>query len=269
MPAPGDERVSGSPRTRIFIGDVHGCADELHDLLEAIRYDPATQALHFVGDLVNRGPKSLQTLREVIRLGAESVLGNHELHLLARADGRRTQAPMDTLDELLTAPDCGPLLDWVRKRPAVRLWPDLVLVHAGLPAAWTDLAAEVDRIDSIRAATTSVHELPDIDFLVSVRYCDSSGKMVRRIPGPGEPSSGGTGSSLDSASTMATSRPWYELYRGNRTVVFGHWAERRLVNTEHMRGLDTACVWGGRLTAWIAEEDRFVSVAARKQYQKP
>lgn len=260
--------MPGSLRTRVFIGDVHGCADELEDLLETLRYDPTEQALHFVGDLVNRGPKSLQTLRDVIRLEAESVLGNHELHLLARADGRRQQAPLDTLDELLSAPDLDILLEWVRARPIVQLWPDLVLVHAGLPGAWTDLEANVNRINSMGAAVT-IEAHPDIDFLVSVRYCDDDGNMIRGVLAIGErpPEAPGTG-----RATIASHhgpRPWYDLYRGDRTVVFGHWADRGLVNADRLRGLDTGCVWGGRLTAWIAEEDRFVSVAARKQYQKP
>ncbi len=238
--------MRGSSRTRIFVGDVHGCADELQDLLEALGYDPRQHALHFVGDLVNRGPKSLQTLRDVIRLGADCVLGNHELHLLARAVGHRGPAPLDTLDELLAAPDHEVLLDWVRSRPLLRLWPDVVLVHAGLPSSWNDLEAEAARVNGLVTAD-ALSEHPDVRFLVAARRCDAHGQMIHGAAGI----------------------PWYDLYERGRTVVFGHWAERGLVNTERLRGLDTGCVWGGRLTAWIAESDEFVSVPARTQYQEP
>ena len=262
--------MPSSSKERVFIGDVHGCADELQDLLEKLHYDPASQALYFVGDLVNRGPKSLQTLRDVISLGAESVLGNHELHLLARADGRRQPAPLDTLDELLAAPDSDTLLDWVRDRPAVQLWPDLILVHAGLPTAWDDLEIEAARINRMLAAATPLTEDPELTFLVSARYCDANGNQVhseysRALAGSTDPAIGDGPTSVPQASWT----PWYERYGGHRTVVFGHWADRGLVNAERLRGLDTGCVWGGLLTAWIAEKNQFVSVAARKQYQKP
>lgn len=260
--------MSGPPRSRVFIGDVHGCADELQDLLSTLRYDPATQALHFVGDLVNRGPKSLQTLRDVVRLEAESVVGNHELHLLARAAGHRQRAPLDTLDELLAAPDLDALLDWIRARPVLRLWPDLVLVHAGLPPSWTDLEAEADRINSIGAVSDGSGH-PDVDFLVSVRCCDHQGNMIHGALATADEVSETAYGTPDTAPPREALRPWYDLYRGDRTVVFGHWADAGLVNAERLRGLDTGCVWGGRLTAWIAEEDRFVSVEAKQQYQKP
>ncbi len=250
-------------RTRVFIGDVHGCADELQDLLEALHYDPAEHALHFVGDLVNRGPGSLRTLRDVIRLDADCVLGNHELHLLARAAGHRPAAPRDTLDEILAAPDREVLLEWVRSQPVLRLWPDVVLVHAGVPATWTDLEAEAARVNALVQANP-LSEHTDISFLVAVRTCDPDGRMVRGACDTEPPSSGAP----DTAPRGPAGVPWYDAYRRDRTVVFGHWAERGLVNAEHLRGLDTACVWGGRLTAWIAEEDEFVSVAARKQYQR-
>ena len=157
----------------------------------------------------------------------------------------------------------------MRARPVLRVWPDLALGHAGLPAAWVDLAAEATRINSIDATAASESERPDIDFLVSVRYCGSEGNMIRGAFGSGNRHPDAPGNWRATGAPDATSRSWYDLYRGDHTVVFGHWADRGLVNTERLRGIDTGCVWGGRLTAWIAEEDRFVSVAARKQYQTP
>jgi bis(5'-nucleosyl)-tetraphosphatase (symmetrical) len=232
---------------RIFIGDVQGCREELEALLERLRYDPAVDALHPVGDLVNRGPDSLGCLRLLERLGALPVLGNHDLHLLACAAGLRGERRGDTLADVLRSDERERYVEWLRAQPFVRVFPDLYLVHAGLHPRWTDPAREL-------AGADPLHPSPAARFAVRARYADPSGNLPAR----------------DDAPPGAPYRPWHELYRaeahGGRTVVFGHWAAQGLVVRPHLRGLDTGCVWGKELTAWIAEEDRLVSVRARRAY---
>jgi bis(5'-nucleosyl)-tetraphosphatase (symmetrical) len=233
---------------RIFIGDVQGCADELDDLLAALSFDRSRHELHFAGDLVNRGPASARALRRVIELGGDSVLGNHDLHLLAVAAGKRAPRPGDTLDDILSAPDRNDLLDWLRRQKLVRGWNDLLLVHGGLHPQWQNPQAIAAPLEEKIARGELPLDDPNLRFLTRVRYCSADGELPRdEQPGPGF-------------------KPWDAYYRGARIVVCGHWAQRGLVRTKRVRGLDTGCVWGGRLTAWIAEEDRFVSVPARRTY---
>ncbi len=232
---------------RIFIGDVQGCREELEQLLEELRFDPAKDELQPVGDLVNRGPDSEGCLRLMRSLGAAGVLGNHDLHLLHTAAGLRTPRPTDTFERLLAAGDRDELLSWLAARPFARAWDDVLLVHAALHPRWRDPVRELARVEPLRPT-------PQALFAVRTRYCDAQGNVPERddVP-PGEPF-----------------RPWHEFYRperhGGRTVVFGHWAAQGLLVKPHLRGLDSGCVWGGRLSAWIPEEDRIVSVAARRAY---
>lgn len=128
------------PKRRIFVGDVQGCRSELERLLEELAFDPARDQLRPVGDLVNRGPDNVGVLRLLMRLDAEPVLGNHDLHLLGVADGQRSQRPDDTLDDVLQADDRHELLDWLRQQPYLRVDRDLFQVHAGLHPRWRDPA---------------------------------------------------------------------------------------------------------------------------------
>jgi len=236
----------------VFIGDVHGCAEELELLLEEIRFDPAVHDLWLTGDLVNRGPESLRALRRVREIAAGAVLGNHDLHLLRVAAGERDLHRRDTFTDILEAPDRDELLDWLRRRPLAVGWPDLLLVHAGLDPRWKDPEATARPLEEAIAAGRIPTGSDDLAFFTLVRYCDAEGhaSWENDEPPPG----------------LA---PWDEHYSGERLVVFGHWAARGRVRTDRVRGLDTACVWGGALTAWIAEEDRFVSVPSRRVYQAP
>jgi bis(5'-nucleosyl)-tetraphosphatase (symmetrical) len=240
---------------RIFIGDIQGCREELETLLERCRFDPGTDVLHPVGDLVNRGPDSLGALRLLRELDARPVLGNHDLHLLRTAAGRRSLAAGDTLDEVLAADDRDALLDWVAAQPFLRVFDDLYLVHAGLHPRWSEPAAALAGLDPLERHPAS-------DFATRVRLCDPDGAF---------PPPAAVGSSP--AEPPAGFAPWDAYFRpadhGERRVVFGHWAARGLVRTESVIGLDTGCVWGGSLTAWIAEERRIVSVPARRQWQQP
>lgn len=198
---------------RIFVGDIQGCLAQLEQLLAAVDFVAGKDRLIPVGDLVNKGPDSDGVLDLVMRLEAEPVLGNHDLHWLAK--GRA--APRHEA--------------WLRKQPIVRVFDDLIAVHAGLHPQWDE--AKLANLDD-----------DEIHFAVNVRYCDEHGNQPPKDwPPPGPPF-----------------RPWDDFYRGEKRVVFGHWARRRLVNRPNCIGLDTGCVYGGELTAWIVEEDRFVSV---------
>lgn len=230
---------------RIFIGDIQGCLDELKRLLDAVRFDPANDALEPVGDFVNRGPDSLGVLRLLRAHGAGGVLGNHDLHLLAAARGARARRPADALDSVLNAPDRDDLLAWLRTKPFVKTWADVILVHAGLKQSWADPVRELS-LDP-----DSTH--PNIAFATRVRWCNAAGQEPPSL--------------LDPPAETGFS-PWFDHYSDGlgRTVVFGHWARRGLVLRDGYRGLDTGCVWGGKLTAWIAEEDRIVQVNAARAY---
>jgi len=246
---PGTE-ARNARRSRVFVGDIQGCADELDELLEALAYDPERHALWAVGDLVNRGPASARALRRLIEVGAGSVLGNHDLRLLTTAASGRSPRPEDTFQDVLSAPDRETLLAWLRARPLVRLWDDVVLVHAGLHPKWSDPKQIAAPLEAAIARGELPAGDPDLSFLVSVRHCDANGKRPRDDLDPGEGFA-----------------PWDHWYAGERTVVCGHWAARGFVRTERVCSLDSGCVWGGALTAWIYEEDRYVSVPARAAYQ--
>jgi bis(5'-nucleosyl)-tetraphosphatase (symmetrical) len=237
--------MSMNPRRsrRIFVGDVQGCCEELRRLLDRLRFDPAEDELHGVGDLVNRGPDSAGVLRLMREVSAGGVLGNHDLHLLRVAAGRITEKPSDTIADVLTAPDREELLAWLAARPLIRTWPDVILVHAGLHPKWRDPEVAL-------AGRGPLDRDPYVEFVTHVRYCTPEGSRPRSDrPAPGPPFA-----------------PWFHFHPASpserRIVVFGHWSARGLVFAPLLRGLDTGCVWGGSLTAWIAEEDRFFEVAA-------
>jgi len=228
---------------RIFIGDVQGCAAALERLLAALRPAAADQ-LYSVGDLVNRGPRSLDVLRHLRALDCRVVLGNHDVHLLQVAGGHAPRRPDDTFDDVLQAPDRDALLQWLTRQPIVHIESDLVLVHAGLHPDWTDAAAIAPSINAALPAHLAGPPDARIRFATTVRYCDAVGRQPPRDdPPPGPPF-----------------LPWDHFYRGAPLVVFGHWARRGLVRGRRVRGLDSGGVHGGSLTAWIAEEDRFVQV---------
>lgn len=272
------------------VGDVQGCYQELLALLGTIEFDPARDRLWFTGDLVNRGPQSLEVLRWVKGLGAGAVtvLGNHDLHLLAIAHGGSGRHhKTDTLDQILSAPDRDELLDWLRRRPC--LYYDstcgFLLVHAGLPPQWDlsqaqQCAAEVESVlrDSGYAEflMQMYGDAPDqwsddlrgwdrlrfiTNCLTRLRYCDAAGRLALDEKGPPGSQSGRL-------------MPWYELPgRASRGVpiVFGHWSTLRL-SKESMRRdqvypIDTSCCWGGELSALRLDDLREFSVPARHHAQ--
>jgi bis(5'-nucleosyl)-tetraphosphatase (symmetrical) len=232
---------------RVFIGDVQGCRVELERLLEALRFDPARDRLLPVGDLVNRGPDSLGCLRLLESLGAEPVLGNHDLHLLATASGARARGPRDTVADVLGAPPREELLAGLATRPFVRVFEDLYLVHAALHPRWRDPARVLAGADPRAPSAEAL-------FAVRTRSCDGRGNVPLS----------------EAQEERPPFAPWFDWYdparHGGRRVVFGHWSMLGLVRAPHVIGLDTGCVWGRELSAWIAEENRLVQVRAERAY---
>lgn len=239
---------------RIYVGDVQGCREELELLLEKVRFDPAGDRLISVGDAINRGPDSAGCVRLFRKLRAEMVIGNHELHWFELSAGRRRPGKRDTLESLASAPDRDELDAWLRARPLLVCERDVVVVHAALHPKWSDLEAKGRELrkslaDCLERGVT-LDQDEDLGFATSARYCDAAGRRPDDDwPPPPPPFA-----------------PWDQYYRGTRVVVFGHWARRGLVVGPKVRGLDSGCVYGKELSAWIAEEDRVVSVPARRTW---
>jgi bis(5'-nucleosyl)-tetraphosphatase (symmetrical) len=253
--------------TLYAIGDIQGCAQSFTELLGAITFDRDEDHLWLVGDLVNRGPDSLAVLREVMYLGdsATTVLGNHDLHLLAAAAGVSKPGSGDAFHQVLAAPDAANILDWLRYRPLLHHDEarNLLLVHAGLPPTWS-VAEAVARADTIAAelqapgwAKTLKNMYGDeprswspdlnnadrsryiINALTRMRYCDSGGALDFEHAGP--------------PGTQPTNLvPWFDYRERAETsihVVFGHWASLGLLRRADITALDSGCVWGRTLTA--------------------
>ncbi len=255
------------------IGDIQGCYDEMQRLLDTVAFDPAHDCLWFVGDLVNRGPRSLEVLRFVRGLGerAITVLGNHDLHLLVVAAGARKPHREDTLDALLRAPDRDELLDWLRRQRLMHVDAGYAMVHAGLLPQWSiaqaqALAREVETALQSPDHGEFLHRMYGnkpaqwhddlaghdrlriiINAMTRLRLCTSAGRMefTHKTGLKGVP---------------AGYLPWFDVpERASREtpVIFGHWAALGLMLRADVLGLDTGCVWGRRLTA-VRLEDRRV-----------
>jgi bis(5''-nucleosyl)-tetraphosphatase (symmetrical) len=249
------------------IGDVQGCFDELQRLLERIRFDPAEDRLWFVGDLVNRGPKSLEVLRFVkgLKERAATVLGNHDLHLLAVALGAARRRYSDTLDAVLKADDREELVSWLRFRPLLHYDPALAwtLIHAGLPPQWDlpkakECAAEVEAVlrgyDHTAFLANMYGNMPSrwsevlsgwdrLRFIVNcftrLRYCDAAGHLALEEKGP-------------PGTQPPHILPWFTV-PGRASlginIVFGHWSTLGSHRAQGILALDSGCLWGGCLTA--------------------
>ncbi|MDD1650122.1 MAG: symmetrical bis(5'-nucleosyl)-tetraphosphatase [Methylococcaceae bacterium] len=253
------------------IGDVQGCHAELLALLEKIAFDPRTDQVWFVGDLVNRGPRSLETLRTIRDLGESAicVLGNHDLHLLAVAAGISRTKHRDTFGDVLSAPDRDELLQWLRHRPLLHENRGFYLIHAGLPPQWTAeqavaLAHEAEaaiRGDEYAEFLAQMYgNQPDLwdvglmgperlrfitNCLTRLRYCTRNGRVDFKQKGrPG--------------TQPAELLPWFAV-SGRRSagmnIVFGHWSTLGFHVSEGAYCLDTGCLWGGELTALRLDGD--------------
>ncbi len=260
------------------IGDIQGCYSAFRRLLDQIRFDPASDRLWLVGDLVNRGPQSLAVLRFVISLGtrAITVLGNHDLHLLVVAAGHVRQHRGDTLNAILRAPDRDELLDWLRRRKMMHAAGRYALVHAGLLPQWSiaqalALAREVEAAlqsadhdeflrqlygnqpDRWRDTLTGIDRLRVItNVLTRLRLCTVQGKMEFAHKGKPENLPRGY-------------LPWFAVPRRRHratTVIFGHWAALGLYLDSNVAALDTGCVWGRDLTALRLSDRKIFRCAA-------
>jgi len=259
------------------IGDVQGCFCELRALLERIGFDRERDRLWFVGDLVNRGPRSLEVLRFVKELGERAivVLGNHDLHLVAQHEGFERKRKDDTFTDVLEAPDAKELVDWLRARPMMHAEGGWAMVHAGLLPGWsisralslgkevqTALGAnnyreflahmygsEPERWDDGLAGWDRLRVI--VNAMTRMRFCKPDGTMEFHSTG---------------AKAPAGYRPWHEGRVDGQGIVFGHWSSAGLQLDHRIAGLDTGCVWGGPLTA-LRLEDRWLAQVPSPGYQ--
>ena len=268
--------------SRYAIGDVQGCYTELRQLLAQLKFSSDRDQLWFVGDLVNRGPESLEVLRFVraLRDNAVTVLGNHDLHLLAVAFGTHRKRHADTLDEIFAAPDRDDLLGWLLSRPLAHHERGDLMVHAGLVPQWTvetalALAKEVEaalstdpralfekmygdeptRWSEMLAGTERLRFA--INVLTRLRVCTKDGDVDLKMKGKPPKGNSRLG-------------PWFDVETrkssGTR-IVFGHWSALGLIVRSDLVGLDSGCVWGGALTAFDLDTNRPPIAVACKGYQ--
>lgn len=250
------------------VGDIQGCCDEFEKLLERLEFDTARDRLWLVGDLVNRGPRSLDVLRKVKALGdaAVTVLGNHDMHLLAVALAGEKRKSRDTLDDILAAPDRDELMHWLRHRPVLHHDPELhyTMIHAGLAPQW-DLATAQSCARELEAALRDERQCIDLfehmygdkptrwsedlsgfdrlrfitNCVARLRYCRTDGQLDMKFKG-----------TLEQAPKHLV--PWFRA-PGRKTrqdrIVFGHWSALGYYEGDGVLGIDTGCVWGSSLCA--------------------
>lgn len=258
------------------IGDIQGCHSEFLRLLDMLEFDPNRDRLWLTGDLVNRGPQSLDVLRYVKELGsaAVTVLGNHDIHLLAAWTGASELKNTDTLAQVLSAPDGEELLQWLRRLPLIHQDPDLgyAMLHAGLYPRWTlDQAARHAVEAEAALAGNDFRPLMDhlygnepslwsedlegwdrlrfiINALTRMRYCDAEGRLLLDYKGsPGSQPPGYL--------------PWFQVPRRpalpeGMTLVTGHWSTLGFHEEDGLVAIDTGCLWGGQLTAVRLDGER-------------
>ena len=258
------------------IGDLQGCFFSFKELLKKIQFNPAHDRLWFVGDLINRGPGSLDVMRWIFehQSSVVTVLGNHDLHTLVVAEGFVSAHRSDTIQSLLDAPDAPELLGWLRQQALVHFEHDYLMVHAGLLPEWTvdqalTLAAEVkvalqapnyreflkhmygndpkcwdDGLtgwDRLRVITNAMTRL---------RICSTKGEMEFKFKGELENIPNGY-------------QPWFDLTQRasvNTPIVFGHWSALGLQHKNNVYSLDTGCLWGGHLSAMRLEDRKIFQV---------
>jgi bis(5'-nucleosyl)-tetraphosphatase (symmetrical) len=281
------------------IGDVQGCYDELIKMLDRVKFDPAKDQIWLAGDLVNRGPKSLEVLRLAKQLGNScvSVLGNHDLHLLANAAGVvEFHHHMDTIKQVLDAPDCNELMHWLLQQPLFYHDAELKfsMVHAGLPPEWGIdeallRAAEVEAVlksddwqqffehmygNKPKRWSADLTGWDRLRFITNcftrLRYCHEDGRLALKFKGAPE-------------DKPMNQRPWFEMPNRSSVddrIIFGHWSTLGIGQYGNVFSLDSGAVWGDTLTAvridqqpyeWITVEadPNGLPHAKNKHKQKP
>jgi len=269
------------------IGDIQGCFEPLQRLLDKVRFDPTRDHLWIAGDLVNRGPQSLEVLRFLkgLQHRAISVLGNHDLHLLAVHYAGQKSKRNDTLSEILNAPDRDELLDWLRHQPLLHLdearnW---CMSHAGIPPLWgvrkarrlaQEVEAEIQGEEPQRFFSQMYGNRPQrwdktlrgidrqrmiVNYLTRMRFIDPTGAL-----------------DLVSKEGLDTApcgyQPWFshpQRKAADCRLLFGHWAALEgKVDTPNVYALDTGCVWGGKLTALRLDDEKFFRVPAQPKKKR-
>ena len=255
------------------VGDIQGCFDAFSRLLDRCNFDPARDKLWLVGDLVNRGPRSLETLRFVRNLGSAAVmvLGNHDLSLLMAAEGFGKRGKNDTFNDVLDASDCQELLDWLRHQPLCHVDGGYCMVHAGLLPQWTAsearrLAAEVETAlagpkwreflsnmwgSEPASWRDDLEGWPRLRVIVNamtrMRFCSPEGAMDFSVKG-------------EVSKAPEGFVPWFQLPNRRSTesvLITGHWSALGLKVMPNLLAIDSGCLWGGALTA-IRLEDRAI-----------
>lgn len=268
------------------VGDLQGCLQPLQCLLERVKFNSDRDVLWSVGDIINRGPQCLDTLRWFYerRDNIRMVLGNHDLHLLAAAAGHKTLSRSDTLAPILDAPDRDTLLDWLRQQPL--LWQEhgVTMTHAGVPPPWsvTEAAARAQEVEAVLRgdhaedffaamygnspaiwddALTGNDRLRVItNYFTRMRYCTAEGRLDLVSKGPPDKPGG-------EAAEDPRLLPWFAhpgRVAAGDTLVFGHWAalEGR-TGLDNVIALDTGCVWDGSMTLYCVETGERVSCRCR------
>ncbi len=260
------------------IGDVQGCYDPLRRLLDKLNIDLTQDQLWFAGDLINRGPKSLETLQFIISLGdnARSVLGNHECHFLATARGYKKPHRSDTFAAILASDNAEELIQWVRSRPFFYTDKKLgySMLHAGVPPQWSlsdvkQYATELetvfqgDHLDDFLANmygsepslwTPKLIGNERLRFIINcftrLRYCNLDGRLNLNVKGMPKPQE-------------KNLIPWFQAPNRqtvNEKIIFGHWSTLGLHQENNTTCIDTGCLWGGQLTAIkLGEPEQFIS----------
>ena len=251
------------------IGDIQGCSDSFEKLLQIADFSVSRDTLYVLGDLVNRGPDSAKVLRRCMAADGAmlSLLGNHDLHLLATAHGARRPGKRDTLAQVLEAPDKDAMLGWLQQQPLARhhitaTGESLLMVHAGVLPQWSTeqtlaLANEVHAVLNSPQLPAFLHTMygnqPDqwsedlqgtdrlrciVNALTRLRFCSALGVM-----------------DFDSAESADAApeglMPWFEVpgrATQNQTIAFGHWSTLGHINHPHLLAMDTGCIWGGCLS---------------------
>ena len=264
------------------IGDIQGCYEELRQLLKKINFKSDCDTVWFTGDLVNRGPKSLETLRFIKSLedNAISVLGNHDLHLLAIAYTQKKPGRYDTLDEIFNAPDREDLLNWLRHLPLIHVDTDIqiTMVHAGIHPDWSinkakTLAAEVKTVlqseqhisfyenmygDKPSTWSDDLQNWPRLRYITNVftrlRFCEKNGALALNHK-------------CEPGAQPEELQPWFSIENRcsqNDSIIFGHWSTLILakdIQYQNVYPLDTGCLWGGHLTAMRIDDCSFSTTA--------